>query len=210
MTYRSAWGRMRRPGRSADQRHQRSPPGDRPRPSGARGMWTPSRSAWFRSPGQAGNRQDPSLFHAQGDQQPRPDSGQDAPELDPYSILPSTMAGNSSGSASCYPRTRLAISLALDLNDRGQVIGTGITPYRDHHGFLLDPVPEPAWFPWLLAGTVLTGVGQSVRIDMRRSLISMMSSALAAGQPALDRPQDLIRCLGSGCVCPEPHSRRDW
>jgi hypothetical protein len=58
------------------------------------------------------------------------------------------------------PDSDWTIVLALDLNDRGQVIGTGITPFREHHGFLLDPAPEPAWVPWLLAGTVLTGVGQ--------------------------------------------------
>ncbi len=61
------------------------------------------------------------------------------------------------------PGANWSVVLALDLNDRGQIIGTGITPFREYHGFLLDPVPEPAWFPWLLASTVLTGVGQAVR-----------------------------------------------
>ena len=61
------------------------------------------------------------------------------------------------------PGCKWGIVLALDLNDRSQIIGTGITPFGEHHGFLLDPVPEPAWFPWLLAGTVLTAVGQAAR-----------------------------------------------
>jgi beta-lactamase regulating signal transducer with metallopeptidase domain/uncharacterized membrane protein len=48
---------------------------------------------------------------------------------------------------------------AVDINDQGQVIGRGLTPYREYHGFLLDPVPDPGWFMWLVAGTALTGVG---------------------------------------------------
>jgi beta-lactamase regulating signal transducer with metallopeptidase domain len=53
------------------------------------------------------------------------------------------------------------IAHLTDINDRGQVIGTGVTPYHDYHGLLLDPASGPAPFFWLFAGTALTGLGHA-------------------------------------------------
>ena len=44
------------------------------------------------------------------------------------------------------PDSGWIITLAIDLNDRNQVAGTAITPFKEHHAVLLNPVPEPTWF----------------------------------------------------------------
>jgi beta-lactamase regulating signal transducer with metallopeptidase domain len=60
---------------------------------------------------------------------------------------------------------------AADINDRNQIVGAGLTPGKETHGFLLDPAPNPAPCFWILAGTVLTGLGQAaggIRTKHRR------------------------------------------
>jgi beta-lactamase regulating signal transducer with metallopeptidase domain/uncharacterized membrane protein len=59
------------------------------------------------------------------------------------------------------PESGWTLLLAVDINDRGQVIGTGLTRHLDYRGILLDPARSPARFCWLLCGTVLTGLGQA-------------------------------------------------
>jgi beta-lactamase regulating signal transducer with metallopeptidase domain/uncharacterized membrane protein len=57
---------------------------------------------------------------------------------------------------------------AGDLNDRGQIVGWGLNPQGQGSGFLLEPTPSDTALYWLLAGTLLTGLGQAVgRIGSR-------------------------------------------
>jgi hypothetical protein len=56
------------------------------------------------------------------------------------------------------PDSGWTMVLAADINDRGQVIGTGLTRHLDYCGFLLEPAWGPARFFWLLCGTILTGL----------------------------------------------------
>ena len=50
-----------------------------------------------------------------------------------------------------------------DINDRGQIVGDGINPQKEASGFLLEPVPDPSPLYWLMAGTLLTSLGWSIR-----------------------------------------------
>jgi probable HAF family extracellular repeat protein len=71
--------------------------------------------------------------------------------------------GNSPHSLSdlILPGSGWTISAAVDVNDRGQVIGEGTNPQGYSNGFLLDPLPDATPGLWLLAGVVLTGLGRT-------------------------------------------------
>jgi hypothetical protein len=49
---------------------------------------------------------------------------------------------------------------AVDINDRGQIVGEGTNPQGYLDGFLLDPLPDTSPALWLLAGIALTGLGR--------------------------------------------------
>jgi hypothetical protein len=59
------------------------------------------------------------------------------------------------------PDSGWTLVLAVDINDRGQVIGTGLSRSWDYCGILLEPARGPARFLWLLCGTILTGLGHA-------------------------------------------------
>ena len=44
------------------------------------------------------------------------------------------------------------VDRALDINDRGQIVGYGIAPNGQKHAFLLTPIPEPSVLALLLLG----------------------------------------------------------
>lgn len=44
---------------------------------------------------------------------------------------------------------------AADVNDFGQIVGTGIAPNGEYHGFLLTPIPEPRTYMLMVAGTAV-------------------------------------------------------
>jgi hypothetical protein len=75
------------------------------------------------------------------------------------------------------------IASAADINHRGQVIGIGVTPYHDVHGFLLDPVPAPTGVLWIVAGTLLTGLVQQAGVPggIRRMRDRMGPRSMAGG-----------------------------
>ena len=58
--------------------------------------------------------------------------------------------------------SRWIFQSAIDLNDRDQIIGWGVNPRGFSSGFLLEPTPDISPLFWLMAGTVLTGLGQAV------------------------------------------------
>jgi probable HAF family extracellular repeat protein len=58
--------------------------------------------------------------------------------------------------------SRWILQSASDLNDRDQIIGWGVNPRGRSSGFLLEPTPDISPVFWLLAGTVLTGLGQAI------------------------------------------------
>ena len=50
---------------------------------------------------------------------------------------------------------------AIDINDRNQVVGLALGPDQRGHGVLLDPDPGQAALPWIIDGTVITGLGRA-------------------------------------------------
>ena len=67
------------------------------------------------------------------------------------------------------PGSGWIMNAAVDINDRDQIVGWGIDPQGEARGFLLEPAPNTGPFYWLLAGMVLTGLGQAVgRSRLRR------------------------------------------
>lgn len=57
------------------------------------------------------------------------------------------------------PESGWFLSQAYDINDRGQIVGNGINPSGEYHGFLMTPVPELDRILVLVAGTTLAGLG---------------------------------------------------
>lgn len=53
---------------------------------------------------------------------------------------------------------------ARDINDAGQIVGTG-TISGTQHAFLLTPVPEPETYAMLLAGLAVIGVSARRKIE---------------------------------------------
>lgn len=47
---------------------------------------------------------------------------------------------------------------AADINELGQIVGTGIAPDGRMHGFVLTPVPEPSQLVLMLAGLITLGM----------------------------------------------------
>jgi hypothetical protein len=58
--------------------------------------------------------------------------------------------------------SRWILQSASDLNDRDQIVGWGVNPWGRSSGFLLEPTPDISPLFWLLAGMVLTGLGQVI------------------------------------------------
>jgi hypothetical protein len=61
------------------------------------------------------------------------------------------------------PGSGWTISMARDINNHGQIIAWAAKSDRKERGVLLDPAPDYSPLYWLLAGTVLTGLGQAAR-----------------------------------------------
>ncbi|MGB9619530.1 MAG: PEP-CTERM sorting domain-containing protein [Armatimonadota bacterium] len=56
------------------------------------------------------------------------------------------------------PGSGWVLNEARDINDKGWIVGAGVSPSGQHHGFLLVPVPEPATLSLLtLSGLALLG-----------------------------------------------------
>jgi probable HAF family extracellular repeat protein len=51
------------------------------------------------------------------------------------------------------PTSGWVLNLAMDINDLGQIVGTGVNPDGHDRAFLLTPVPEPTTFALLAIGT---------------------------------------------------------
>lgn len=49
----------------------------------------------------------------------------------------------------------LELSFAFDINNRGQIVGEGITGEGERHAFLMTPIPEPATVLLLAAGSLV-------------------------------------------------------
>lgn len=60
------------------------------------------------------------------------------------------------------PQSGWLLAAVTDINDRGQIVGWGISPERRARGFLLEPVPETSKLCWLLVGVLATGLVQSL------------------------------------------------
>lgn len=56
------------------------------------------------------------------------------------------------------PSSGWTLSEARGINDAGQIVGWGVSPYGgEFHAFLLTPVPEPETYALMLAGLGLIG-----------------------------------------------------
>jgi probable HAF family extracellular repeat protein len=62
------------------------------------------------------------------------------------------------------PNSNWQLWSALDINDAGQIVGYGSDPAGHAAGFVLTPIPEPAWLGALLAGFALVQSGRRARM----------------------------------------------
>jgi probable HAF family extracellular repeat protein len=67
------------------------------------------------------------------------------------------------------PASGWTLSAAIDINDRGQIVGEGISPSGETHAFLLNPVPEPSSLIIFATGGIVLAGWRRRRKRERRS-----------------------------------------
>jgi probable HAF family extracellular repeat protein len=65
------------------------------------------------------------------------------------------------------PASGWLLGHAFGINDRGQIVGLGISPSGAEHGFLLTPIAAPGVLGLLLVGSILMFIGRTVEADAR-------------------------------------------
>jgi probable HAF family extracellular repeat protein len=79
------------------------------------------------------------------------------------------------------PDSGWSLQQAVDVNDLGQIVGSGLIG-GEVHGFVLTPVPEPAWSAYLLAGLCGALFLRRARRQCRRAA-AVGAFALAVSTP---------------------------